>query len=89
MWKGDIYSRSLRNIIRILLRVHLAPARMARHRDTRQRRAMKKQTEKEQHNLDRRFRNSKCQIPRLMDELAMAIVNEWPASMVQKIGEKL
>jgi hypothetical protein len=89
MWKGDIYSRSLRNIIRILLRLHLAPARMARHRDTRQRRAMKKQTEKEQHSLDRRFRNSKHQIPRLMDELAMAIVNERPASVVQKIGEKL
>jgi hypothetical protein len=89
MWKGDIYSRSLRNIIRILLRVHLAPARMARHRDTRQRKAIEKQTEKDQRSLDRRFRNSKRQIPRLMDELAMAIINERPASVMQKIGEKL
>jgi len=89
MWMGDIYSRSLRNVIRILLRIHLAPARMARYQDTRLRKAKKKQMEKEQRNLDRRFRNSKRQIPRLMDELAMAIINERPASVMQKIGEKL
>ncbi|CAG8667174.1 6338_t:CDS:2, partial [Paraglomus occultum] len=55
-------------------------ARMARYQDTQLRKAKKKQMEKEQRNLDRRFRNSKCQIPRLMDELSMAIINERPAS---------
>ena len=41
LWNGDIYNRSLRNVIRILLRIHLAPARMARYQNTRQRKPRK------------------------------------------------
>src|SRR3954447_23308101 len=48
MWKGDIYSKSLRNVIRVLLRIHLAPIRMTRYKKIKQRKAKAKQMKQEQ-----------------------------------------
>ncbi|CAG8458472.1 10154_t:CDS:10 [Ambispora leptoticha] len=86
IWMGDIYNRSLRNFTRILLRIHLAPARMVR---TVSRRPTEEnwQTEKEQQGLDRRFRNPKHQISRLMNELGIAIINNRLADVLGK-GEQ-
>ena len=85
MWKGDIYSKSLRNVIRILLRIHLAPIRMARYKKIKQRKAREMQIKREQKNLNKR-RNRTL---RLMNELGMAVINNRPTFVVQKISEKL
>lgn len=50
---------------------------------------MRKQVEREQRSLNRRFRTPKHQVLRLMDELGMAIINSRPSLVLQKIGEKL
>ena len=87
LWMSGIYNRSLRNVIRIFLRIHLAPARMVRYQDARRRKAEKKQAKKEQQGLDRRFK--KHQTSRLMNKLEMAVINNRPTFVVQKIMEKL
>jgi len=91
IWTGDIYKRSLQNVIRILLQIHLAPARMKRYQDIQrrkaERKAEKKQTDKEKQDPGRQFRKSR--ISQLMDELAMAIINNRPAFVVQNIRQKL
>ena len=89
MWKGDIYSKSLRTVIRILLRIHLAPIKMARNREIRQRKAKAKQMKQERGNLNKRHRNQKHQTSRLMNELGMAVINNRPTFVMQKITEKL
>jgi hypothetical protein len=71
MWKGDIYSKSLRNVIRILLRIHLAPIRMARYKKIKQRKAREMQIKREQKNLNKRQNRTL----RLMNELGMAVIN--------------
>ncbi|CAG8529334.1 10979_t:CDS:2, partial [Ambispora leptoticha] len=89
MWKGDIYSKSLRNVIRILLRIHLAPIKMARNREIRQWKARAKQMKRKQGNPSKRRRNQKHQTSRLMNELGMAVINNRPTFVVQRIAEKL
>ena len=89
MWKGDIYSKSLRNVIRTLLRVHLVPIRMTRYKEIKQRKAKAKQMKQEQGNLNKRQQNQKHQTLRLMNELEMAVINDQSTFIVQKIAEKL
>ena len=86
MWKGDIYSKSLCNVIRILLRMHLALARMERYQQIKQQKAMKMQSKREKQSLDKQYRNSKYH---LMNELGMAIINNRPTFVIQKIVERL
>lgn len=73
----------MRNVIRILLRIHLAPERMARYQKIRQRKAKMKQEKK---NFSK---HPKRQMSYFMDELALAIINNRPIFVVQKIIEKL
>jgi hypothetical protein len=86
MWNGDIYHKSLRTIIRTLLRIHLAPTRMARYQEVKQRKAKVNQMKRGQ---DNRHHSRKHQTSRLMHELGMAVINNRPTIVVQKLVEKL
>jgi len=89
MWTHGMYNWSLRTVIRLLLRAHLAPARMARYCNIQQQRAKRKQARKMQQNQKHQSKSLKSRMSFLMDEFGIAIINQRPAAVIQKIGQKL
>ena len=89
MWTGSIYHKSLDYLLRILLRLHLAPKREARFKDQVKAILERKQKQSQAKSSTESRRLWQWKVTRLCDRMAEALQKNRPSKVIQSIVERL